>query len=117
LTKFKIPTIKINIVHVTTQTKQNTIDNPSILMILIIFRSILHTPPTMDQTTSQIEDNDIIPEGFVSVMGPNGQLYLVPEFFAPAVRNSFEGIQQKKSLETKKAVGTVSCSFFVFSIN
>jgi hypothetical protein len=33
------------------------------------------------------------------------------------VRNSFEGIQQKNSLETKKAVGTVSCSFFVFSIN
>jgi hypothetical protein len=55
-----------------------------------------------------------IPEGFVEVIGPNGQLYLVPRFYAPALNTTtaLDGLEEKKKLEIEKAAGTVS--FFIY---
>jgi hypothetical protein len=48
-----------------------------------------------------------IPEGYIEVIGPNGQQYLVPHFYAPALNNSLEGAEEKKKLNIEKAAGTV----------
>jgi hypothetical protein len=64
------------------------------------------------QSIDQIEDETTwIPDGFVRVKGPNGQLYLVPEFYAPALNNTLDGRREKKKLEIEKAEGTVSQFF------
>ena len=68
----------------------------------------------MDQNTSQIEGNDAIPEGFVIIMGPKGQQFLVPEFYVPAMRQTLDGIEEKNKLEIGKSDGTVRISFFHF---
>jgi hypothetical protein len=49
-----------------------------------------------------------IPEGYIEVIGPNGQQYLVPRFYAPALNNSLEGSEEKKQMDIEKAAGTVS---------
>lgn len=44
----------------------------------------------------------------MEVTGPNGQLYLVPRFYVPALNNSLDGFEGEKKLEIEKAAGTVS---------
>ena len=45
----------------------------------------------MDNTESHTKgDTSWTPEGFVEVIGPNGQHYLVPEFYAPALQNDID---------------------------
>jgi hypothetical protein len=66
----------------------------------------------MDKTYSQTEcDATCIPEGYVEIKGPNGQLYLVPEFYAPALHNNLDGYDEKNKLEIGNAAGSVSNSF------
>lgn len=68
----------------------------------------------MDINDSQIEgDTGMIPEGFVEIMGPNGQRYLVPEFYAPALQNTLGGFEEKKKMDIDKAAGTVSDIYYI----
>jgi hypothetical protein len=65
----------------------------------------------MQSKNSQIDNQTTgIPEGFVEVMGPNSKAYLVPEFYAPALHNTLDGMEEKKKLMIEKAEGTVSSS-------
>ena len=59
-------------------------------------------------------DSSWIPEGFVEVLGPNAQRYLVPEFYESALHNSLNGFMKKTEFEMKKAYGTVSLFNFDF---
>jgi hypothetical protein len=53
-------------------------------------------------------DSSWIPEGYMEIIGPNGQKYLVPRFYAPALTTELVGIEKKRNLEIEKAAGTVS---------
>ena len=65
----------------------------------------------MQSKNSQIDNQTTgIPEGFVEVIGPNSKAYLVPEFYAPALHNTLDGMEEKKKLKIEKAEGTVSLS-------
>lgn len=59
-------------------------------------------------SNSNDQDTTWIPEGYVEVMGPNGQRYLVPEFCTPALLNTLDVYEEKNKLEIKRASGTVS---------
>ena len=52
----------------------------------------------MDNMNSNSNDQYTtwIPEGYVEVMGPNGQCYLVPEFCTPALLNTLDVYKEKK---------------------
>jgi hypothetical protein len=66
----------------------------------------------MQSKNSQIDNQTTgIPEGFVEVMGTNSKTYLVPEFYAPALHNTLDGMEEKKKMKIEKAEGTVSLSF------
>ena len=63
----------------------------------------------MDNTESHTQDDTSwTPEGFVEVIGPNGQHYLVPEFYAPALQNDIDRSEEKKKMAIEKGAGTVS---------
>jgi hypothetical protein len=67
----------------------------------------------MENTEAQINaDAQWMPEGFVQVVGPNGQHYLVPEFYAPALQNDIDRSEEKKKMEIDKGAGTVSYHFY-----
>jgi len=56
-----------------------------------------------------------IPEGYITVNGPNNQCYVVPDFFVPALHQSLDAQQEKCIFDFGKAAGTVSvyiCSSF-----
>jgi hypothetical protein len=58
---------------------------------------------------SQSESNPPwIPEGFVILMGPDDQSYVVPQFFVPSMQHNFDGYREKQKMEVEKAAGTVS---------
>ena len=57
-------------------------------------------------------DETWIPEGFVEVLGPTGEKYLVPEFYAPALRNTLDAAKMKSNLGIENYNGTVSLFFF-----
>jgi hypothetical protein len=59
-------------------------------------------PKTIDQTKS------FPPDGYVTVMGPDEQCYLVPEFMVLALHQTFEGYYKKRDLEVFSAAGAVS---------
>jgi hypothetical protein len=73
----------------------------------------IKTNPIITLSLSSIMDNSDspnsswIPEGYVEVIAPNGQKYLVPRFYAPSLNNSLEGSEVKKKLNIEKASGTV----------
>ena len=62
----------------------------------------------MEKNNSPIDSSTWILEGYVEVMSPNGRHYLVPEFYAPALKISLDGFKEKKRLEVNKAAGMVS---------
>ena len=53
-------------------------------------------------------DNTWVPQGYVVVIGPDGQRYLVPEFMVPTLHQTFEGYCKKRDLGIFKAAGSVS---------
>jgi len=55
-----------------------------------------------------------IPEGYVEVMGPDGQCYLVPGYCAPALQSCLDGFKEKKRLKIEKAAGTVRPPLYIF---
>ena len=59
----------------------------------------------MDNTESHIKgDTSWMPEGFVEVIGPNGQHYLVPDFYALALQNDIDRSEEKKRWKLKKVL-------------
>jgi hypothetical protein len=62
-----------------------------------------------NNTETQIKNDAAwLPEGFVQIIGPNGQHYLVPEFYAPALQKNIDESEEKKKMEVNKGAGTVS---------
>jgi hypothetical protein len=49
-----------------------------------------------------------IPKGYIKTIGPDGQHYIVPDFFVPALHEAFGGHRMKEDLEVFKADGPVS---------
>ena len=54
-----------------------------------------------------------IPEGYVTVAGPDGQNYIVPEFMVPTLHHSFEGYRKKVDFGVHNAAGSVSIAFLL----
>jgi hypothetical protein len=80
-------------------------------------KNILQSTPSKNEG-----DKSWIPEGYVTVAGPDGKDYLVPEFMVPTLHQSFEAYRKKVSFEAYRkkvdlgahsAAGSVS----VFSLN
>jgi hypothetical protein len=55
-------------------------------------------------------DNNWIPEGFVLVIGPDNNKYIMQEHVVPALEQDFLAYGRKMVLETFNASGTVSIS-------
>ena len=49
-----------------------------------------------------------VPEGFVAILGPDNQHYVVPEFMVPALHQILDVNEEKKKIPIGKAAGTVS---------
>lgn len=49
-----------------------------------------------------------IPEGYVAIMGPDQQRYVVPDFCVPALHQTLDGYRKKDALQVFKATGSVS---------
>jgi len=49
-----------------------------------------------------------IPEGFVVVVGPDNEQYIVPEYAVPELEKEYESKKMKKILGAFQAKGTVS---------
>ena len=49
-----------------------------------------------------------VPEGFVVLIGPNGEKYITPEFMVPALDQDFHSNKKKESLGALGAKGSVS---------
>jgi hypothetical protein len=58
-------------------------------------------------------DDMWIPEGFVLVIGPNNQKYIVPEYCVPDLDIDYLSNEKKKELGATNAQGTVSFSFCI----
>ena len=52
-----------------------------------------------------------IPEGYVVIMAPDNQHYVVPEFFVLALHQKFDGYWKKEKLEVFSAARSVSRIF------
>jgi hypothetical protein len=57
-------------------------------------------------------DYTAIPDGYVEVIGPSGQHFLVPQFFAPALQITMDGMKEKRDLNIEKAAGTVRIFYY-----
>lgn len=63
----------------------------------------------MASTSKTISDEDTwVPEGYVVIIGPNKQRYVVPEFCAPTLQQQIDVEEKKKDKEVHKAAGAVS---------
>jgi hypothetical protein len=60
-----------------------------------------------DPATSQSKE-PWIPQGYVEVIGPDDQHYILPEFMVPALHDIFGGHRLKEDLGVFKAAGSVS---------
>lgn len=49
-----------------------------------------------------------IPDGFILLVGPDNNKYIVPEFVVPALEHGYLAIGQKNKLSADKASGSVS---------
>lgn len=56
---------------------------------------------------SKSKNNAWVPDGFVPVVGPDGNNYLVPGFMVPALKQEYQATQ-KKDVNAMGASGTVS---------
>jgi hypothetical protein len=68
---------------------------------------VIVTCKSEDQIQHNESSSTWIPEGYVEVMGPDGQRYLVPGFCAQALQSSLDGLKEKLRLNVEKAAGTV----------
>lgn len=73
-------------------------------------KHILKTSPSKNENEG---DKSWIPEGYVTVAGPDGKEYLVPEFMVPTLHQSFEAYRRKVDLGVHIAAGSVSIFFFL----
>jgi hypothetical protein len=47
--------------------------------------------------SNTIRENGWIPEGFVLLVGPNNENYILPEFMVPALDQDFHSNKKKKN--------------------
>ena len=50
----------------------------------------------------------ILPEGYVSVIGPDQHKYVVPQFMVPALHQCLDGYRLKRELDVSGQSGSVS---------
>ena len=55
-----------------------------------------------------INQDDWIPEGFIAIIGPNNEKYIVPEFMIPQLEQDFQSTMRKDKLGAFVAPGIVS---------
>lgn len=55
-----------------------------------------------------------IPDGFVMVLGPANERYIIPDFFKPALYQLLDSFREKQDLEIEKEEGTVSVFLFLY---
>jgi hypothetical protein len=55
-----------------------------------------------------------IPDGYVTIAGPDGQQYVVPRFLVPSTHEAFRSYQQRVDLNANGASGGVS--HFLFNV-
>ncbi|KAF8805985.1 hypothetical protein BYT27DRAFT_7257400 [Phlegmacium glaucopus] len=67
--------------------------------------SSTHRDPSIVDPPRESE-HDWIPDGCVSLVGPDGQRYVVPDFMVPAMRQVVEGKKKKEDLMAFGASGT-----------
>ena len=71
----------------------------------------------MDSTRSNIfvpkksSTDNWIPEGFVVLIGPDNEKYVVPEFMVDKIDQDYRSQEKKKELKASSAPGTVSFFF------
>ena len=72
----------------------------------------------MDSTRSNIfvpkksSTDNWIPEGFVVLIGPDNEKYVVPEFIVDKIDQDYGSQEKKKELKASSAPGTVSFFFY-----
>jgi hypothetical protein len=57
---------------------------------------------------SQKTDDTWIPDGFVELIGPNDEKYILPEFMLPALDQDYKSDCKKVELKASSGKGTVS---------
>jgi hypothetical protein len=67
---------------------------------------------TLDNVPHVERDALWIPEGYIEVIGSDGQHYVVPQHFASALHQNIDGHIEKEKLEIEKAAGTVSALYY-----
>jgi len=60
---------------------------------------------------SSKNDDTWIPEGFVRVIGPNNEKYIMPEFMIPAIDQVYLADLKREKLNANNAQGIVSLLF------
>lgn len=58
-----------------------------------------------------------IPDGYILVIGPNGQRYIVPQFMVPALHQCFDGYRIKNNLEVAGHSGGVSKDLIIVMVS
>lgn len=53
-----------------------------------------------------------VPPGYVTVSGPDGRTYVVPDFMVPSLHQVFRGYRHSTDLNAMTASGTVSLLYF-----
>lgn len=51
-----------------------------------------------------------IPDGYEEILGPNGELYVVPEFMVSSLEQDYQAEKKKEELKAFQASGSVSNS-------
>lgn len=68
--------------------------------------------PSTLQISNQ-KDDSWIPEGYVLLLGPNEEKYVVPEFMMPALYQDYHSKKGKEDLKVSSSKGTVSIPFLI----
>lgn len=64
---------------------------------------------------SNKKDDSWIPEGYVLLLGPDDEKYVVPEFMVPALNQDYHSKNVKEDLKVSSSKGTVSIPFLIES--
>ena len=67
-------------------------------------------PQQQSQAVSRDSQSAGIPDGFVEMVGPNGDHHLVPEYLIPATHQAFDAYHKRVALDVQNEQGGVSLS-------
>jgi hypothetical protein len=57
---------------------------------------------------STMPSSNIIPEGYIVIVGSDGEKYVVPEFMVPAFHQMFDSYRKKLDIDAFRRAGAVS---------